>query len=288
MDSISNTREQQVLSFMKDFEKEIKLRNLAPSTNNAYLRVMKDFFLQTKMAPCKICREHIQNYVLSLQEKKLSGSSIGIAIAALRIAAFACFKLGGGIWLLPARKKIQKLVSVISREEVRLILAATSNIRERAILTTIYMTGVRISELAQLRVCDLDGKRMIIRVHQGKGRKDRQVPFPEKLRDLLRQYYREYGPKDWLFTNRTQTNHIPTFEISTIWKETKGRAGVQGGKGVHTLRHCFATHLLESGVDIRTIQVLLGHSSIMSTAIYLKVTNTLVESANPKIDALLP
>lgn len=269
------------------FAKELALRNLCTATRRTYTRVLEDFFRQGGLAPREVCREHIQDYMLSLIERGLSNSSVAIHAAALRLAAGPCFGLEGGEWLLPPRKGVRRLICVLSPEEVKRILAQTTTLRDRAILTTIYATGLRVSELSRLRVADLDGERLLIRVHQGKGRKDRQVPFPPLLRALLRDYYRQYKPSDWLFPNASGNRGLSSVTISAIWKTAKARAHVQRGRGIHTLRHCFATHLLEKGVDLRTIQVLLGHRSIMSTAIYLQVTNTLTATANEKMNELL-
>lgn len=272
---------------MSELSKQLALRNLAESTRKSYIRVVGEFFQKTSLAPCDVCRDHIRDHMLFHIERGLSDSSIAVHMAALRMLATACLELGGEDWVLPPRKGAKRLMCVLSQEEVQRILGATSGIRERAILTTIYSTGLRISELTNLRVEDLDGKRMLIRVHAGKGRKDRLVPFPELLRKLLREYYRQYKPSEWLFPGKTNTERISNVAVSTIWKESKARAHIQRGKGVHTLRHCFATHLLEVGLDLRTLQVLLGHRSIMTTAQYLKVTNTLVGTANEKINRLL-
>jgi site-specific recombinase XerD len=273
--------------FFKRFAKELALRNLSPATCHSYRRVLDDFFRQAAVTPGEVCREQIQDYVLSLVERGLSSSTVGIHAAALRLAAVSCLGLGGGEWLLPPRKGQRRLVCVLSPAEVKRILAQTVGLRDRAILTTIYATGLRVSELCHLQVADLDGERLLIRVHQGKGRKDRLVPFPGKLRQLLREYYRQFKPSEWLFPSKSGKGPLSSATISAVWKAAKARAHVQRGRGVHTLRHCFATHLLERGVDLRTLQVILGHRSIMSTAIYLQVTSTMTATANEKMDDLL-
>jgi site-specific recombinase XerD len=272
---------------MTKLEKHLVLRNLAPTTRKTYARLVGDFFRQTDLAPGDVCRENIRDYMLSHIERGLSESTITIYAAALRVLASSCLELGGEEWILPPRKGAKRLMCVLSREEVKRILLATSTVKERAILTTIYATGLRVSELTKLKLEDLDGKRMLIRIHAGKGRKDRLVPFPEKLRLLLREYYRQYKPTDWFFPGKVKTKPMSIVAVSAIWKLAKAKAHIQRGRGIHTLRHCFATHLLEEKLDLRTLQTLLGHRSIMTTAQYLKVTTTLVQSANEKMNALL-
>lgn len=274
-------------ALFKSFDKQLALRNLAPLTRKAYVRVVEDFFRQTSVEPGQVCRENIQDYVLSLFERGLASNTIGVQAAALRMMAVSCLNLGDGDWILPPRKGPKILVSILSQEEVKSILRKTVNLRDRAILTTIYSTGLRVSELTRLKVADLDGSRMLIRVHQGKGRKDRLVPFPPKLQELLREYYRQFRPTEWLFPNPSKSGPLSAVVISAIWKAAKDRAHVQRGRGIHTLRHCFATHLLEQRIDLRTLQALMGHRSIMSTARYLQVTNILTTAANEKMNQLL-
>jgi site-specific recombinase XerD len=271
----------------KRFSKELALRNFSATTNASYKRVLSVFFRDTKITPGEVCREQIQDYVLSLVERGLADSTVNLYSAVLRLAATSCLGLGGGNWLLPPRKGEKRLICVLSQEEVKKILSQPMNLQEKAILTTIYATGLRVSELCKLKVSDLDGVRKLIRVNQGKGRKDRLVPFPEELQMLLRSYYRQFKPEEWLFPNNSRKKHIMPFAVTAIWKMAKAMAHVKRGKGIHTLRHCFATHLLESGIDLRTLQVLLGHRSILSTARYLQVTNILTDAANEKMNNLL-
>jgi len=272
---------------MSRLAKQLALRNLTKATRLSYKRVVGDFFRQTSLAPGDVCREHIRDYMLSHIERGLSDSSNAVYAAALRMLASACLELGGEDWILPPRKGAKRLMCVLSQEEVKEILLRTGGLRERAILTTVYSTGLRVSELTRLKVEDLDGKRMLIRVHEGKGRKDRIVPFPTNLRKLLQQYYRQFKPSDWLFPGKTPSQPMSTAAVSAIWNIAKTRAHIQRARGIHTLRHCFATHLLEMGLDLRTLQALLGHRSIMTTAQYLKVTKILVATANEKMNGLL-
>jgi site-specific recombinase XerD len=283
-DIISSVEVEAVLAA---FARQMTLRNLSSRTKASYTRVLAEFFRRSEMTPGEVCREHIQDYMLSLGERGCSDSTVGIHAAALRLAAATCLGLGGGEWLLPPRKGKQRLFCVLSPVEVKRILAQASGLRERAILTTVYAAGLRVSELTRLKVEDLDGQRGLIRVQGGKGGKDRLVPFPPTLRSLLREYYREFRPKEILFFGTNRERSLSPGAVSAMWKAAKARAHIQRGRGIHTLRHCFATHLLEKGVDLRTLQVLLGHRSILSTAIYLRVTQTLTTAANERMDELL-
>lgn len=267
------------------FNKEIRLRNFSESSRRKYLWIVGRLVRHAKVPLEKISRVHIRDFLLSLEG--LSSSTVNQYAAVLRLLGSTCLGLGSGEWLLPPRKTEHRLAQILSKEQVQRILKSTSSLTEQAILTTIYAAGLRVSELIGLRVDDLDGERMQIRVRQGKGNKDRLVPFPEQLRTLLREYYRAERPNTWLFENRVKNGSPSTKSVSKIWKDAKDRSGVKVTGGIHTLRHCFATHLLESGLDIRTLQVLLGHTSIMTTVRYLKVTKTLTQSASEKMNLLL-
>lgn len=269
------------------FQEEMKIRNLSQGTQKRYFWVIQNLLRNAKMPLEKISQEDIRNYMITLINKKLSSSTINQYAAALRLIGSTCLGLGPCEWIVPPRRTERKLIRVLSKEQVRKILQACPNLKMRALFTTIYATGLRAFEAAKLKVEDLDGQRMLIRVHQGKGRKDRVVPFPEELRKILREYYRQERPQVWLFLNENKTGPLNVTNIASLWKAVKLRSGINDVGGVHTLRHCFATHLLESGLDIRTLQVLLGHTSIMTTVRYLKVTKTLTVSANEKMNSLL-
>lgn len=269
------------------FEEEMEIRNFSENTKKKYKWVVKNFLEYVKVPLEQVNKDHFKKYMLSLLDKKLTTSSINMYTATLRFLGGVCLDLGSCASIIPARKAVHQMIQVLSKAEVRKILSGCRAIKERAILTLIYAAGLRSAEAANLKVEDLDGQRMLIHIRQGKGNKDRIVPFPHELRDFLREYYRQVRPKVWLFENEEGTGPMKTGAIARIWRIAKKSLGAKKIKGVHTLRHCFATHLLESGLDIRTLQVLLGHTSIMTTVRYLKVTSTMTQSANEKMDALL-
>jgi len=160
----------------------------------------------------------------------------------------------------------------LSREEVARLIAAAENQKHRVLMMTAYSAGLRVSELVRLKPQDIHSDRMLIRVNQGKGRKDRYTLLSQRLLGELRAYWRESRPESWLFPNQARTDHMPTCTPARAFYRLKRRAGITHGHGIHTLRHSFATHLLEAGVDLRTIQILMGHTSLNTTVKYLHVT----------------
>lgn len=282
-----NIKNKKNKSLLDKLGEEMRIRNFSKNTQVRYAWVARKF-LEYANVPCEqLCQDDFKKFVLSFTERKLSHNTINNYSAVLRFLANHCLNIGSAKYLIPARKTEHKLIRILSKEQVHKLLQSCTHLKSRAILTTVYAAGLRACEVAKLKVEDLDGQRMLIRVQQGKGKKDRIVPFPQELRLLLREYYRQFKPKIWLFPKENNEGNIDIRAISLIWKEANSRAGFAHIGGVHTLRHCFATHLLEAGLDIRTLQVLLGHTSIMTTVRYLKVTNTLTQSANEKMNNLL-
>jgi site-specific recombinase XerD len=151
---------------------------------------------------------------------------------------------------------------------------------------TTYAAGLRVSEAVKLKITDIDSGRMMIRISQGKGRKDRYTILSKRLLIELRQYYRKYRPELWLFQGRNPQNYVSTGTAQKVYYRAKEKAGIKKGKGIHVLRHCFATHLLEAGVDLRTIQALMGHNSIMTTMVYLQVSRKKLSSTQSPLDLL--
>ena len=218
------------------FLEEMKIRNFSENTHKSYCWIIQAFSRHVKIPLEQITREDLRQYILFLCDRKVSVNTMNLHAAALRFFGAFCLELGSRDSLIPPRKGEHKIIRVLSKEEVHKILQRTKNLRARAILTTIYAAGLRVSELIQLKIEDLDGQRMLIRIHQGKGKKDRIVPFPKELQTLLREYYREVRPKIWLFTNNSfKTNQIKTCTIRSIWKRAKLRAEITKVKGIHTL-----------------------------------------------------
>ena len=184
-------------------------------------------------------------------------------------------------------RKEKKLPNVLSKEEVKRILASLDNKKHTTILALIYSSGLRVSEVTKMRIKDIDSDRMLIKVKQGKGKKDRYVMLSEKILVQLREYYREYKPKQWLFEGSIENSPITERTVQKIFKNACVKAKVNKEVSVHSLRHSVATHLLESGVDIRYIQQLLGHSSIKTTEIYTHITNKNIADIRSPLDNIM-
>ena len=229
----------------------------------------------------------IQDYLFYLvQERKLQWSSCNIIINGLRFFYTKTLEMDATSLSIPTQKKAKQLPEVLSTEEVESLLGAASNQKHRTLLMATYATGLRVSEVVNLKVGDIDSKRMMIRVRKGKGDKERYTILSKRLLKELRTYYKRYRPSEQLFSGRKPGQPMPTSTAAAIYYNAKKRAGIKKGKGIHTLRHCFATHMLEAGVDLRTIQMLMGHSSIMTTMLYLKITKKQISSTQSPLDLL--
>jgi integrase/recombinase XerD len=221
----------------------------------------------------------------------LSASSVAVRLAALRFFYCKTLKRAWSIADTPYPKGAHRLPAILSQEEVAQLIQAASTSFHRTLLMTLYATGVRRAELTHLKVSDIDSKRMVIHVQGGKGRKDRDVMLSAKLLEALRDYWRglQRKPSAWLFPgNRWHTGDTP-IDTKVVWnacKEAAQRAGLQKDVHPHTLRHCFATHLLEDGADLRTIQILLGHNDLKETARYLHLSQRHLHAAASPLDSL--
>lgn len=271
---------------------ELKSRNFAESTIRTYIHTVEQFSRYFHRSPARLGPEHIRHYQAGLLAQKLSPNTVGQRLAALRFFYVRVLKRGWSIAETPYPKSVMRLPLVLSQEEVvRLIEAAQSSFH-RVLLMTLYATGARRAEVARLKVSDIDSQRMVIHIRGGKGRKDRDVMLSPKLLDALRLYWRglRRKPTVWLFPGgRWHTSQHP---ISTngVWHachQAACRAGL-AHKHIHphTLRHCFATHLLEAGADLRTIQLLLGHRDLEETTIYLHLSHRYLNATGSPLDAL--
>lgn len=266
---------------------ELQLRNYCAGTIRLYLHHVAAFAQHFHRSPDQLGAEEIRRYQLFLiREKKLAWSSYNQIVCALRFFYAKTLKRTFLLQDIPFPHSEQRLPLILSPEEVAQILTAPPHLKSRALLMTIYAAGLRRSEAAGLRVCDIDSARMTITVHQGKGRKDRVVMLSPVLLDTLRQYWRQHKPKEWLFPGDNPGQPISGNDIFMVFHNAVRRAGITKKVSPHSLRHSFATHLLESGTDLRTIQILLGHRNLKTTARYLHVSQHKVRATASPLDSL--
>jgi integrase/recombinase XerD len=267
-------------------------RNYSPSTTRGYLLAVRQFAEYFHQSPEKLGAEEVRRFQLYLlQEKKLAAGTVEIRMSALRFLYKKTLQrrdIGLDDLIFP--KTPQKLPVVLSPEEVTRMIEAARNRMHRTILLVLYGTGMRRTEASLLQVSDIDSQRMVIHIHQGKGSRDRDVPLTAKLLEALRDYWRWRKPKVYLFPS-TEGHRGVEQPISdkTVWyacKEAAARAGIQKRIGPHTLRHSFATHLLEAGTDLRTIQLLMGHAHLEQTAVYLHLSQCHLHAAINPLDRI--
>src|ERR1700739_1522755 len=272
---------------------ELQRRNYAQHTTRSYIRAVEDFARRFNCSPDRLGPRHIREYQAELFEKrKLSAGSVTVRLAALRFFYCKTLKKGWSIAEIPYPKKGHRLPAILSQEEVARLIQAAGTSFHRTLLMTLYATGVRRAELTHLKVSDIDSNRMVIHIRGGKGRKDRDVMLSPKLLEALREHWRglQRKPSVWLFPgNRWHTGDTP-IDTKVVWnacQEAAQRTGLQKDVHPHTLRHCFATHLLEAGADLRTIQILLGHNDLKETARYLHLVQRHLQAASSPLDSLL-
>jgi site-specific recombinase XerD len=269
--------------------REMELRRLAPRTQQAYAKAVWDMTRFYRRSPDQLGREDIKSYLLHLMdERHLNWSTVNVASAGIRFFYAETLGRPDLACSIPKRKTPRRLPEILSAEEIERLFAVTTNLKHRALLMTTYAAGLRVSEVARLRVADLDGARRMIRVRGGKGDKDRYTVLSQRLLIELRAYWRAYRPGEWLFPGATPGQPINPDTVGEVYHQARQKAGITKRGGIHTLRHCFATHLLEAGVDVRTIQILMGHRSIRTTIEYIQVTAKKIEATPSPLDLLPP
>ena len=266
---------------------EMKLRNFSPRTQEAYVKSVEALAIFYKQSPEKITAQQIHQYIIYLiNDRKLSWSSCNVAISAFKFIYYQIMKLNDIDFSLPKRKKETRLPEIYSKDELELIFYNAKVLRNQLLLKTAYAAGLRVGELVSLKLTDIDSSRMMIRVDQGKGRKDRYTILSERLLDDLRLYWKVYRPTYWLFPKKEGSKHITTDTAQKVYYNAVKLTGINRKGGIHTLRHSFATHLLESGTNIKLIQMLLGHNSIKTSMKYLHLTQKNLTSVQSPFDSL--
>lgn len=267
---------------------QMTLSGFASSTQKNYLRAVTALANFYKRSPELLRQKEVQAYLLYLiRERKLSWSTYNIVCSALRYFYGQVLGREAMRLSIPRRKQQAKLPEILSQTELNHLFAQAENLKQRVLLMTAYAAGLRSSEVVHLKLTDIDSQRMLIRINQGKGNKDRYVPLSEKLLEELRRYWKIYHPSDWLFpSGKKMGQPLSVQRLRGIYAELKQQAGIRKSGGFHTLRHCFATHLLEAGVDVRTLQMVMGHRSLQSTTRYVHLTNNLLRSVPSPLDLL--
>lgn len=267
---------------------DMQVRNLSPHTQSSYVQQVSLFARHFGKSPEILSPEDIRTYQLYLtNERKLAPSSILTAVASLRFLYKVTLHRE---WtfedIIPAPKKPQTLPVVLSPEEVLQFLSCVQSFKHRTILTICYAAGLRISEATHLIPTDIDSQRMVIRVDQGKGQKDRYVMLSPRLLEILRDWWRVEKPQQWLFTGDIPGEHTSKAAVQRACKKAQELCRISKPITPHSMRHAFAVHLLESGTDVRTIQLLLGHRSLATTARYLRIATSKVCSTSSPLDLL--
>ena len=265
---------------------DMKVRNLSPATQRCHVHAVAKFAEHFNRSPDRLGLAEIRAYQIHLTSIGVSWAVFNVAVCALRFFYGVTLGRAAMVDRIPYARQRQELPVILSAEEVARFFAAAPSLKHRMALMTAYAAGLRVSEVVRLKITDIDSGRMLIRIEQGKGGRDRYVMLSPQLLVVLRAYWREARPAHWLFPGRDQTRPL---DVSTLqWACRNARTAAKLGKPVtvHTLRHSFATHLLEAGTDIRTIQVLLGHRNLSTTARYTQVAATTISNTASPFDRL--
>ena len=266
---------------------DMGIRNLAMNTRLSYVQQVAAYARYFHRPPEELGPEEIRTYQLYLIEtRKLAPSSVGLATGALRFLYKVTLKRPWSVEEIQMPKRPFKLPVILSREEVMHFLDSVGSLKHRTLLTAAYAAGLRVSEATHLKVTDIDSQRMMLRVAQGKGQKDRYVMLSPRLLETLRLYWKAEHPRLWLFPGDLPGQPITRGAVTLACQKAHRASGIAKPITAHSLRHAFATHLLESGTDVRTIQLLLGHRSLATTSRYLKVAASTVCATTSPFDLL--
>lgn len=276
-----------IKNYLELFTKALEMQRYSNRTVSAYISAIKIFFFGIRVDDLRNVEEkEIEDFIFQrIKIQKISQSYQKHLLGSIKLFYKLIFKRNLRIEHLYPKRTEKKLPNVFSKIDVKRLIDSCNNIKHKAILSTIYACGLRLSELINLKIPDIDSKRMTVYIKQAKGKKDRRVMLSEKLLILLREYFKEYKPKLYLFEGPHYTQYS-TRSVQQILKNSITKSGVRINGSVHTLRHSYATHLLEAGTDIRYIQELLGHNSIRTTQIYTHISNSKISEIKSPLDDL--
>jgi integrase/recombinase XerD len=266
---------------------DLQLRNYSPRTVSCYVAAVAHFARHFGRSPEHLDAEHVRQYQLHLLAQKASWSRFNQAVCALRFFYGVTLGRPGLVSMIPYGKKPQALPAVLSPDEVRYLFDAVRLPWLLMLLQTTYACGLRLGEVVRLRVTDIDSARMVLHVRCAKGQKDRLVPLSAALLQLLRDYWRRYHPQEWLFPGRHKGKHVNQGSVQRLFHQLVGACGIRKKASMHTLRHSYATHLLEAGCDLATLQKLLGHNQLSTTLRYTHIAQTHLQRVVSPLDTLL-
>ncbi|MFH1935614.1 MAG: site-specific integrase [Pseudomonadota bacterium] len=264
---------------------DLQLCGAKPRTQKAYLREAENLAKYFNRSPAELGEDELKEYLLYLmKERHLSEGTFRFYVAGLKFLYRTTLKREWVVEKIKCPRREKKLPVVLDLSEVESIFSVTKNLKHKAMLMITYSSGLRVSETARLKLIDIDSKRMTVRISQGKGGKDRYSILSQTTLEHLRQYWRKYRPTEWLFDGQKQDDHITAQTIQTIFYAAKKRAGITKPVSVHTLRHSFATHLIEAGTSLHHVQLLLGHRSPTTTTVYLHVSRLNLSQVSSPLD----
>jgi len=264
---------------------DLQLIGITPKTQNVYLREVSNLANYFNKPPEQLGENEIREYLLYLlKERKLSQGTFRFYVAGLKFFYKTTLKRQEVVAHIRYPKQKKTLPIVLDMSEVEALFTVTENIKHKAILMITYSSGLRISEASRLKITDIDSKRMMVRVEQGKRSTDRYTILSQTALECLRQYWREHRPKQWLFEGTKEDTHITVSSITQVFHKAKKRAGITKPASVHSLRHAFATHLIEAGTSLHHVQLLLGHRSPTTTTVYLHVSQLNIAQVTSPLD----
>lgn len=269
---------------LDDLKQELIIRKYSQNTMNSYLSYNFDLLKHSRLKPRDISQDDISSFLVErISQSSFSASTVQLIISALRFY-YGDVQKRDFIYDFILPKKDKKLPVVLSKNEVFSIFAQVKNLKHKTVLMLIYSAGLRINEAVTLKISDIDFDRKMILIQKGKGRKDRTTLLSERFLEVLEKYLEEYNPEDWLFEGQKRGEHLASRSVQNIFSRALEKSGVKKDATVHTLRHSFATHLLEQGIDIRYIQELLGHSNPNTTMIYTHVSRGKLKNIKSPLD----